>query len=381
MDNSLMIISVYDEWLEKIQTVCNELSISPTIIEWEHASKELVLLLKDKFLIETPPEVIISRGAVANLIQENFSTIVVIRAEPDDIDLLGSIVIAKHYGLKIGVLLYEPLAYGYRSDTVKNALSLQELQVYSFNSKADIENMIKLGKKEKMDAMVGGGTLGQRIGKAINIPVVFSETSARSIRLAIIQAIIVIHARKRERLQFKYFHTAISSVDEGIMTIKDNRITLINKMLANILQVNSNDIIEQNVHSLKETTVPQQVHQFIKLNNPDEKIIKINKNFYLLRKIPISILRDGTSSEEYIIIFKDITEIQKQELLIRRELLNKGFIAKYHFADIVGKSTAIQNVISRAKIFAPANANILLVGDSGVGKELFAQSIHQHEYS
>ena len=112
MDNSLMIISVYDEWLENIQTVCNELSISPTIIEWEQATLELVVLLKDKFLKETPPEVIISRGAVANLIQENFSTIIVIRAEPDDIDLLGSIVIAKQYGRNIGVLLYEPLAYG-----------------------------------------------------------------------------------------------------------------------------------------------------------------------------------------------------------------------------------------------------------------------------
>ena len=54
-------------------------------------------------------------------------------------------------------------------------------------------------------------------------------------------------------------------------------------MLANILQVNSNDVIDQNIHSLKETAITPQVHQFIRQNTPDEKIIKIfDENEFLL---------------------------------------------------------------------------------------------------
>ncbi|MDR6224348.1 sigma-54 interaction domain-containing protein [Desmospora profundinema] len=43
---------------------------------------------------------------------------------------------------------------------------------------------------------------------------------------------------------------------------------------------------------------------------------------------------------------------------------------------IVGRSTAIQETIQMAKKVAKTDANILLTGDSGVGKELFAHAIH-----
>lgn len=54
---------------------------------------------------------------------------------------------------------------------------------------------------------------------------------------------------------------------------------------------------------------------------------------------------------------------------------NPGFIG---FSSIVGNSSAMQEVYDLIKKVAYGNANVLITGGSGVGKELVARSIHKH---
>ena len=53
-----------------------------------------------------------------------------------------------------------------------------------------------------------------------------------------------------------------------------------------------------------------------------------------------------------------------------------GLTAEYTFDSIIGSSSVIKDVIEQAKKYAYSSYNLLIVGESGVGKELFAQSIH-----
>lgn len=57
------------------------------------------------------------------------------------------------------------------------------------------------------------------------------------------------------------------------------------------------------------------------------------------------------------------------------ELENK-LETKYGFDIIIGHSEAIKNTISLAKKVSPTDSTVLLEGETGVGKELFAQAIH-----
>ena len=50
--------------------------------------------------------------------------------------------------------------------------------------------------------------------------------------------------------------------------------------------------------------------------------------------------------------------------------------ARYKFDDIVGESEAIQRAKAAAAMAASTNVNVLLEGQSGTGKEMFAQAIH-----
>lgn len=70
-----------------------------------------------------------------------------------------------------------------------------------------------------------------------------------------------------------------------------------------------------------------------------------------------------------------VNELEKEEerLKVRMNLTNG---TQYTFEDIVGGSLVLQNTIELAKKIAAYDANVLLQGESGCGKELFAQAIH-----
>lgn len=67
---------------------------------------------------------------------------------------------------------------------------------------------------------------------------------------------------------------------------------------------------------------------------------------------------------------------EKVFLKKRVQQLEKEVGKKYSFESITGKSKAIQAAISLAKKVAPTDANVLLLGETGTGKEVFAQAIH-----
>ncbi len=72
----------------------------------------------------------------------------------------------------------------------------------------------------------------------------------------------------------------------------------------------------------------------------------------------------------------EITHSRLQDLKTVRKIV--GLSADYTFADIVGTSKQIQQKIHIAEEYAKSNYSILITGESGVGKELFAQSIHNY---
>lgn len=55
-----------------------------------------------------------------------------------------------------------------------------------------------------------------------------------------------------------------------------------------------------------------------------------------------------------------------------------GLSAEYTFDSIIGESPVMQEKKKQAKEYAVSPYNLLIIGESGVGKELFAQSIHNY---
>ena len=58
--------------------------------------------------------------------------------------------------------------------------------------------------------------------------------------------------------------------------------------------------------------------------------------------------------------------------------LNRRLDEKFGFEGVVGSSAKMNEVISLLKRIAPTNASVLIQGETGTGKELVAQAIHQN---
>lgn len=69
--------------------------------------------------------------------------------------------------------------------------------------------------------------------------------------------------------------------------------------------------------------------------------------------------------------------MEKVKLAKRVHQLEKQLGAKYSFSRIAGESKAIQEAIELAKKVAETDTTVLLTGETGTGKEVFAQAIHQ----
>ena len=69
--------------------------------------------------------------------------------------------------------------------------------------------------------------------------------------------------------------------------------------------------------------------------------------------------------------------IEKVDLAKRVQQLEKQLGDKHSFDKIIGKSKTIQKAIELAQKVAVTDTTVLLTGETGTGKEVFAQAIHQ----
>ena len=66
----------------------------------------------------------------------------------------------------------------------------------------------------------------------------------------------------------------------------------------------------------------------------------------------------------------------KDQLEAERAYLQEEIKLEYNHEDIIGKSEAIQNVFYKVEQIAATDTNVLVLGETGTGKELVARAIH-----
>ena len=70
------------------------------------------------------------------------------------------------------------------------------------------------------------------------------------------------------------------------------------------------------------------------------------------------------------------SDAENRQNELRSQLLHKGYRAKYTFDDVVGQSPAIRKCVSILKKMSLTPLPVLLIGETGTGKELFAHAVH-----
>lgn len=68
--------------------------------------------------------------------------------------------------------------------------------------------------------------------------------------------------------------------------------------------------------------------------------------------------------------------LEYRELSIKNQELREEVLAQQRISSIIGKSLAMRKIFDLVRKVAPTKASVLITGESGVGKELIADAIH-----
>src|SRR5882724_10420348 len=78
---------------------------------------------------------------------------------------------------------------------------------------------------------------------------------------------------------------------------------------------------------------------------------------------------------ENALAFKEI-EALKNKLAEEKLYLEEEIRTEFNFEEIIGESPALKRALAQVELAAPAGTTVLLLGETGTGKELFARAIH-----
>ena len=101
---------------------------------------------------------------------------------------------------------------------------------------------------------------------------------------------------------------------------------------------------------------------------------KISDGIQAMKNGAFDYITKGDDNDKIIpLLYKAFEKVQMQQ---RIHEVEKQVGKTYDFNNILGNSSQIQEAISLAKKVAPTDATVLLLGETGTGKEVFAQAIH-----
>ncbi|MTI54690.1 sigma-54-dependent Fis family transcriptional regulator [Geosporobacter ferrireducens] len=224
-----------------------------------------------------------------------------------------------------------------------------------------------------------GGIVAENFAAEKDFKYTVLESSKEAILQAITTAKQIVKVQNEEikkqenySLQIKRYEAVLNFTHDGIIAIDENgSIDIINPVAEKILKVKKEKCIGEDIHRVFPNT--QMLQSLENGEKQINQIMNISGTTILTNRIPI-IIDDKVKG--VVATFQDVKTIQESEKSIRRKSVNKGYLAKYTFNDIKGNSETIHKTIKIAKSYAKISSTILIHGETGTGKELFAQSIH-----
>ncbi|QGP93160.1 Anaerobic nitric oxide reductase transcription regulator NorR [Neomoorella glycerini] len=207
------------------------------------------------------------------------------------------------------------------------------------------------------------------------------ETTRETILHTLRKAVDIVKAVQKEREHAIRLQTLLGSAHEGIILLdENNRVSYLNNTACRLLNLSRGNVAGGDIISiLNKLLVPGTSNLeviFKKETDPQlGKLLKLKPNKSIAANIvPIKVAGEVTGK---VITLVEAAQLQQMEFSLRRQLAEKGLVAKFTLEDIIGKSQSLEYVREQVRAFAVTDATVLIRGETGTGKELFAHSIHQ----
>lgn len=169
--------------------------------------------------------------------------------------------------------------------------------------------------------------------------------------------------------KYQQMDIVFNTINEGIIiTDKNGNIIYINKIAIKILKIPNDDILGQNIsRALPFCKLLLKTLQTGKKYLHHEVYAEEYDNHYMVSSQPL--LDENNNLSGGVAVIRDMETVRQ----IYQKITGQPSIS---FKDIIHQSDIMEKLILSAQHYASSNSTILIRGETGSGKELFARAIH-----
>lgn len=319
-------------------------------------------------------KIIICKGELEHIVTNNTNAMIVPFRNPLT-QFYRTIKTAYQFSTKVALVGWYKNIIGLREfcEIIDPELIYMELEDYDLlPDDQNIEDILLSLEREGIDAVVGNEIVISA-AKRLGIPAYSVGLNPQSIFDTVDAAKRQLNILNKQQQRYNFINALVNSVSEGIITVNSQmKITNMNQVAEEILNIPP--------YSWK----GQILTKYLTINNIQRTLTAGSKIVnQILTKDSLQLLVNtspiaGVSPQGSgaVITLQKTDKLLGIERKLRRMSIEKNLLAKKTFDDIIGNSPAIKHTKETAKLYAHTNSTILITGESGVGKEVLAQSIH-----
>ncbi|MCR4397828.1 MAG: sigma 54-interacting transcriptional regulator [Firmicutes bacterium] len=316
-------------------------------------------------------QVIISRAPTGAMIRRACG-VPVILIEVTPFDVVTALHCASQLSDRIGFVGFHKTESRYDFEFMERLLNITVIPMF-YRDEAGIGALLDRASEKGVKVVVGTGACVMEAARARNIAGIPIRSSREAVREALERAEELLRIRVLDEEKTQRLKAVVDFSSDGILLVSEQgRVTVINPFAARFLGM---DLEGASAPGLAESHRDNPaVAKLIGDGSPvTGLLVEVLGATLVVNRVPI---RAGGADKGYVVTFTNAKKIQRLERRIRTETCSKGLVARFTLKDILGNSPAIVECRERIIQYAPTDSTVLILGETGSGKELAAQSIH-----
>ncbi len=282
-------------------------------------------------------------------------------------DLMQALIKARRISSRVGVVMYGQTIP--ELDEVKDLLNI-EVSQYAYQTPDDARQRFEMLRRAGFDVIVGS-SLVVELAEQAGLHGLLAYSLA-SIRNGFEDAIELARVARLEAGRYEQLNGVLHNLQEAVLAVdRDNRIIAANPPMQQLLGRTSARLLGRSLDAAQ----PELSLQATLESGLEERALvqRFAQRDWVVNRTPI---REHGEIVGAALTLYDARAIQQADTSLRMQHGRRQSAARHRFDGLVGQSPAFLRAVHTAQRFAGNDLTVLIAGESGAGKELFAQAIH-----